>query len=188
MDLKHTNSEKSWTWHITFIGQYMQHNYWLYHVLDDIIENNPQIKSIVEIGTGHGALTTVLGLYGIKKNISVFTVDINPKLSQPVWSIFKALNVRNHDGNVFSDVIISKIDSIINSQPTYIICDGGNKPKEFNFWVPKIPIGSIISAHDWGVEISTNDTKDMVDKYLIQYKQERWDEMNIQFATFKKVK
>ena len=92
------------------------------------------------------------------------------------------------DGNVFSDVIISKMDSIINNQPTYIICDGGNKPKEFNFWAPKIPIGSIISAHDWGVEISINDIKDTADKYLIQYMPERWNEMNVQFATFKKVK
>ena len=96
MDLKHTNSEKSWTWHITFVGQYMQHNYWLYHMLDNIIENNPQIKSIVEIGTGYGALTTVLGLYGIKKNIPVFTVDIYPKFSQSVWPIFKALNVQHY--------------------------------------------------------------------------------------------
>jgi hypothetical protein len=186
--LKHTNSEKLWAWHTTFIGQYMQHNYWLYHMLDNIIENNLQIKSIVEIGTGHGALTTVLGLYGIKKNIPVFTVDIYPKLSQSVWSIFKALNVQHCDGNVFSNAVVSKMDSIINGKPTYIICDGGNKPKEFNFWVPKMPIDSIISAHDWEVEISTNDIKDTVDKHLIQYMPERWNEMNVQFATFKKVK
>jgi hypothetical protein len=49
MDSRTINSEKTLTWRNTFIGQYMQHNYWLYHILDDIIENNSQIKSIVEI-------------------------------------------------------------------------------------------------------------------------------------------
>ncbi len=166
----------------------MQHNYWLYYILDDIIENNSQIKSIIEIGTGYGALTTVLGLHGIKKNIPVFTVDINLKLSQPIWSIFNMLNIKHYEGDIFNDNIISKINSIVNNQPTYIICDGGNKPKEFNFWTPKIPIGSIISAHDWGVEISMNNIKDIVDKNLQFYKPERWNEMNIQFSTFKKVK
>jgi hypothetical protein len=188
MDLKHVNSERSWEWHKTFIGQYMQHNYWLYYILDDIIGNNSQIMSIIEIGTGRGALTTVLGLYGIKKNVLVFTVDINSKFSQPMQPVFKALNIQFYTGDSFSDAIICKIDSIINNQPTYIICDGGNKIKEFNFWTPKIPIGSIISAHDWSVEISMNHIKDTVDKYLQPYKPEKWTEMNIQFATFKKMK
>ncbi len=188
MDLKHINSEKSWAWHLTFAGQYMRHNYYEYYVLDDIIGNNPQIKSIIEIGTGNGALTMVLGLHGVKKDIPVFTVDTNPNLSKPVWPVFKALGVQFHNGNVFSDDIINKINSIINNRPTYIICDGGNKPKEFNFWAPKMPVDSIMSAHDWGVEISMKHIKDVVDKYLQPYKPERWTEMNIQFATFKKTK
>lgn len=188
MDLKAVNSNKSWVWHKTFVGQYMQHNYWLYYILDDIIGNNQQIRSIVEIGTGHGALAIVLGLHGIKKNIHVFTVDKNPKLSQPVWPIFKTLNVQYHNGDAFSDAIISKIKTVINNRPTYIICDGGNKPKEFNFWAPRIPVDSVISAHDWKVEISMNHIKDIVDKYLQPYKPEKWTEMNIQFATFKKIK
>lgn len=45
---------------LTFVGQYIRHNYYEYYMLDDIIENNPQIKSIIEIGTGNGALTMVL--------------------------------------------------------------------------------------------------------------------------------
>ena len=188
MDMDKTkNSENAWIWHRTFMGQYMQHNYWLYYVLDDIIENNPQIKSIIEIGTGHGALTIILGLYGIKKGIPVFTIDINPKLSQPVWQIFSVLHIQQNSGDVFSNEIVSKIDSIINKQPAYIICDGGNKPKEFDFWSPRIPVGSIISAHDWGVEISMNNIKG-IDNYITAYKPEKWNEMNIQFATFKKIK
>lgn len=187
-DPKTINSEKTWVWHKTFIGQCMQHNYWLYYMLDDIIVNNSQIKSIVEIGTGHGALTTVLGLHGIKKNIPVFTVDINSKKSQPVWPIFKALEVQFHNGNVFNDDIVNKINAVIKNQPTYIICDGGNKPKEFNFWAPKIPVGSIISVHDWGIEISMKHIKDVVIRYLEPYKPKRWIEMNVQFATFKKTK
>ena len=188
MYLKHANSATSWTWHLTFVGQYMQHNYYEYYMLDDIIGNNPQIKSIIEIGTGYGTLAIVLGLHGIKKSVPVFTVDINPNLSKPVWSIFNTLGIQFHNGDVFSNVVIDKIISIINNQPTYIICDGGNKPKEFNFWAPKIPVNSIISAHDWGVEISMNHIKDIVNKYLTPYMPKRWTEMNIQFATFKKTR
>lgn len=187
-DMKNVNSDRSWRWHLTFIGQYMQHNYYEYHVLDDIIVNNSQIKSIIEIGTGYGALSIVLGLHGIKKNINIYTVDINSELSKHILPIFKALNIQYDYCDCFNSFIIDKINNIINNQPTYIICDGGNKIKEFNFWAPRIPIGSIISAHDWQVEISMDNIKEVVDKYLQPYKPERWMEMNIQFATFTKVK
>lgn len=187
-DLKKINSKKSWLWHITFMGQYMQHNYWQYYMFDDIIGNNPQIKSIIEIGTGYGASTIVLGLYGIKNKISVLTVDINSELSKPVWPIFDVLHVQHYHEDCFSNNTISKIDNIIKNRPTYIICDGGDKPKEFNFWVPRIPINSIISAHDWQAAISMEDIKKVVENHLQQYKPGRWTEMNVQFATFKKIK
>lgn len=187
-DLKKINSEKLWAWHLTFIGQYMQHNYWLYYMLDDIIGSNSQIKSIIEIGTGYGALTIVLGLYGIKNRIPVFTVDINPELSKSIQHIFDVLHIQYNYGDCFNNDIITKIDNIIGSQPTYIICDGGDKSKEFNFWAPKIPVDSIISAHDWQAAISMEDIKDIVDKCFIPYKSERWMEMNVEFSTFRKIK
>ena len=46
-------SEHGLPWHTTFIGQLMQHNYWLYNIVDQVMLNNPQIKSIVEIGENH---------------------------------------------------------------------------------------------------------------------------------------
>ena len=52
-------------WYKTFLGQHQQHTYWLYKVIDDIITDNPQLRRFVEIGTGAGALSVVLGLHAI---------------------------------------------------------------------------------------------------------------------------
>lgn len=184
---KYTNAEDVWQWYTTFLGQHMQHNYWQHYLLDDIILNNPQIKSIIELGTGTGVVTAVLGLHAARLGARVFSVDVDMDRSKQLWTVFDKLGIEYCSGDVFSDKIISRIESIIDGKPTYIICDNGDKIREFGVWAPKIPVGSVISAHDWGNEIRMNDIEDIVKGHnLKSYKPERWNEMNVQFATFVK--
>ena len=179
------NTQESWMWGTTFLGQHMQHNYWLYYLLDDVIGSNPQIRSIVELGTGFGALTVVLGLHAVCRNIRVCSVDIDATKSQALHPLFDRLRIHHAEGDVFSEKMIAEIETFIASQCTYVVCDNGDKIREFKTWSPTITRGSVISVHDWDDEICMEDIRDMVEVHgLKPWKPERWGEMRVQFATF----
>lgn len=179
------NDDKSWQWRLTFLGQRMGHNYYAYYMIDQIMIQNPQIKGIVEIGTAHGALTTVLGLWGVKLDIPVVSMDLNARLHDK--AIFKRLGVEflacDENGEEATNRILKMC-----KYPVFIYCDGGNKPAEFNKWAPVIPPGSVIAAHDWGVEIGPEDAARCVGKYnLTPFMPDRWDKMNVQMAIWQKL-
>jgi len=152
------NSEHSLPWHTHFIGQHMQHNYWLYAIIDRVMMANPQIRSVVELGTGAGAVSTVFGLWGIKKEMSVLTID-----------------------NV--------IQNCIGDAPSWLFCDGGFKGKELQTFSPKLPKGSIISAHDLGTEFKHDYHAEALcrEGVIEPYHPEWWMENNIQLAIYKKI-
>lgn len=176
---------KDLEWHTKFVGQRQQHNYWLYEVLGRVIEKNPQIKSIVEIGTGNGALTLVLGLWACRLNLILLTLDINPSQAEPISKVLDKLSVKRITLDEFSPVAIDSIRKHIGQEPCLMICDGGNKPRELNLWASMLPKGSIITGHDWTVEIQESDVKDMEERLCEPIHKEWWLEKNIQMAFWK---
>jgi len=180
------NSSESLPWHTSFIGQQMQHNYWLYEIVDRVMRLNPQISSIIELGTGAGALSAVLGLWGVQRSIPVVTVDTCARHSN---KIFSALKVRFIQEDIFNSTVVEAIETYISKEPTWVFCDGGCKSKELAFFAPKLPKGSIISAHDLGTEFSHNrHAQPLCDQGIIEpYKPEWWMENNVQLAIYKKL-
>lgn len=179
--LKHENSDCSWMWKRVFLGQRQQHSYYLYHHLNSQILNNKDICSIVEIGTGSGCLTTVLALFGQLIGARVLTVDHDPALSQRLHHLLvKKLDVTMLFNDEWSSAAITKILKHIGGEKTYVFCDGGDKVKELNFWSRSIPPGSLISVHDWGTEVTPDD----VPEGLTPYREDFWNIMNIQTATW----
>lgn len=177
-------SEHGLPWHTTFIGQSMQHNYWLYATVDKVMLENPQIQSIVEIGTGNGALTTVFGLWGLKKNIPILSIDHVKRHDE---NILNKLNVEFIHGDEFSEETKNKILSVIGDKPTWLYCDGGSKRNEFRNFAPLLPKDSIVSAHDLGMEFSYEiDAQDLVPHIVTPYRKEYWTDLNIQLAIFKR--
>lgn len=181
---KHLNDERSWQWHLTFTGRKMQHNYYLYKIIDGIMCDNPNLAGIIEIGTGYGALTTYLALWGIKYDIPVLTVDHQEMHDT---RLFKQLNINYIQMDEFSP----KFEQIVRlflckaKGPILFICDGGNKIKEFNLFASILPTDSIIAVHDWTIEATLPDIEKAVNNYCIPYNKEMWNLMNVQFATFK---
>lgn len=176
------NDTTHWEWHTTFVGQYMQHNYRLYPILDSVFQNNPQIERIVEIGTGAGALTTFLGLWGLKRNIPLLTLDIKPEADR---KFLEKLGVKLIVGDEFNEFVRTSIKSFIKERPTLFICDGANKQDELNYWAQYLVPNSIIAAHDLGVEFSVLNIPPPIKLSLIPIIEERWMEMNAQIAIFK---
>ena len=175
--------EPEWEWHLTFAGRYMQHSYYLYNVIDQVMIGNPNISGIVEIGTGYGALTEFLGLWGISRGIPVVTVDHAIIHDEHVLD---SLGVHYLEMDEFSDEFLEYIKDFIESLDSLLfICDGGNKPKEFNLWAPLLKSGSIIAAHDWGTEINWSDIQSTIDTYCTPYAQEGWNKNGVRFAMFR---
>lgn len=179
-------SEKAIPWHTTLLGNYMQHNFWLYSVIDRVMLANPQIQSIVEIGTGSGCVTTIFGLWGIHRNIPVVTVDHVNRHHSHVLSRL-GVEFLQMDENLPStqEAILSKI----NQKPTWVYCDGACKSRELKQFAPLLPKDSIISAHDLGTEFRHHiDAIKLCDNGIIKpYHPEWWMEFNIQLAIYMKL-
>lgn len=178
-------SERGIPWHTTFIGQPMQHNFWMYNIIDKVMLANPQIKSIVEIGTGGGAVSTVFGLWGIRRGIPVLTIDQTMRHHR---GILDRLGVEYLQADEFGPEVEKRILEVVGDQPTWVFCDGGSKRREFQKFAPLIPKGSIISAHDLGVEFREEvDAAALIPHCVEPYERDWWTDLNVQLALFKRV-
>lgn len=144
------NDSKTWQWRLTFCGMTQQHNYYAYYVLDQCFACFPHVKSIVELGTGNGAITIVLGLWGVKLGIPVLSLDRQDKCDH---KILDRLGVTFVQCNMWRPERIQLIKDHIGKSPTFMFCDGGNKANEIQYWAPLLKEESIIMVHDWGAEI-----------------------------------
>ena len=43
------------------------------------------------------------------------------------------------------------------NHPLLLFCDAGNKPQEFQTFVPQLTAGDIVAVHDWGTEFGEGD-------------------------------
>lgn len=172
-------------WHTTLLGNYMQHNFWMYAIIDRVMLANPQIQSIVEIGTGSGCVTTIFGLWGVHRGIPVVSID---HIHRHHDHILKKLDVEFLQ---IDETLPSTQEAILNriaGKPTWLFCDGGCKSRELKQFAPLLPSGSIISAHDLGTEFRHHvDAVKLCDDGIIQpYKPEWWMEFNVQLALYSK--
>jgi len=160
-------------WYKHFLGIYQRHAYWMYKVIDDILNENKQIKGIIEIGTAPGALSTFLGLECYERGLKpLLTYDIKG-FAEP--KLFELLKIKFIIRGCFHKDSIQEIIEYADT-PIFFMCDGGNKPKEFNYFTGLLKQDSVIAAHDWGVEIKLEDISDTINKYALEsLHKEEWD-------------
>lgn len=181
---KKRNDKDTWRWRLTFVGAKQQHNYFLYYVVDNVMLNVPGIGSIIELGTGHGALSTVLGLWGLKLEIPVLTID---KFRVGQRKLLDKLGVVVKKASIWDKEIMDLIAETIGDKPTFVVCDNGSKAKEFNTWAPKVPTGSILGVHDYGLtEWGYDEIQKVAEEYTEPFMKELWERMFVQFAMFKR--
>ena len=56
------------------------------------------------------------------------------------------------------------IDSL--PKPTVLFCDNGNKPLEWNRYVPMLEVGDFAAVHDWGSEFGPQNLDPRPDPFL----------------------
>lgn len=127
---------------------------------------NTTPERILEIGTGGGGFT--LFLVEICKEIGIQPKIITYDINKPKWSYDEL--VQNHvdvnTENVFvknsdDSLIIDPILEFIKQEGvSLVLCDGGNKIKEFNILSNYLKSGDFIMAHDYA------ETKEFFEKYI----------------------
>lgn len=181
MERKTTKENVDWEWFRLFAGIEQAHNFYVYHIFSKVIDFNPRIHQIVELGTYTGAMSVCLGLEGIRKNIPVFSFDIADQRSDETKKLFDHLNVKFNVLDIWQQKDVIK--DLIRTKPTYLICDNGNKRDEFTEFGRELMKGSVISAHDYGHEFFDEYAQGIADK-ISPFMQEDWTRHNCQMATW----
>lgn len=159
-------------WHKTFLGKKQRHIYWLYAIIDEILNENPRIKGIIEIGTWKGTLSMFLGLECYERKFKpLLTFDIKKHELPRLFGLLKIDFVLQ---DCFAEGSIKKIKQYLDI-PVFFFCDGGNKVREFKQFAPLLPKNSVIAVHDWPHEAYYACIKNTVKKLrLIPLKAETW--------------
>ena len=169
-------------WYRTFLGIQQSHAYWMYGVIDKILNENKQIKGIIEIGTGRGALSIFLGLECYERGLKpLLTYDIlSPKKGT---KLFKLLNIEFINRDYFHKDSIKEIMEYIDDIPILFVSDGGNRVKAFNYFVGLLKKDSVFASHDWESIMGNSITKlndatsrDTINKYSLEpLHKDEWD-------------
>jgi len=160
----------------------MSHNFYLYVVIEEVILRHTP-RAIIELGTGKGALTTVLGLWGVRLGIPVLSIDFRKLHNQD--KIFEALGVQYLQADFFQEETIGLLDIWIEiKSPLLLIIDGGDKEKEFNFFVPRLKEGSIVGVHDLDHEVDPDVIEEIAARHAHPFNKNQWRKNYVQFATY----
>jgi cephalosporin hydroxylase len=128
--------------HISFFGLPMQQNLNAPAKISSFLNEIKPVR-IIEIGTGMGGLSVLLKMYGAE----FVTYDTNDTRIFD-HGIFGALGIDYRRWDCFKrkDEIA---DMIGRKGTTLVMCDGGNKHKEFTTFATYLKSGDYICAHDY---------------------------------------
>lgn len=98
----------------------------------------------IEIGRAAGGLTLALGL-GLGNRLHSYDLC---RPNESYTDALRALKVHIVVDDVWKHV--EEIARLVQSPGTsYVLCDGGNKIREFQTFAPHLKIGDVIAAHDY---------------------------------------
>lgn len=145
--------------------------------------NKVHFDYVIEIGTSYGGFSLFLHEQSSKHNFKFITYD---------WFDFKGGNWSNRteplknkigripfdmrNKNVFEDLTIKEISKILSNNKCLLLCDGGDKIKEFNIYSDYLSVGSYIMAHDYAPNIKY---------YKNKIESKRWKWFEIQDSDIK---
>lgn len=130
------------------MGQSWSALYWFTELMAE-----GRIASILELGTGRGALTC---LFAMTTPDKVTTVDISDRRNDHIKQLHDRLGVRFVEEDVLKPATATKLTRDL-ERPTLILCDDGDKPTEFALYAPKLRPGDIIAVHDTPAEFKADD-------------------------------
>ena len=154
-------------------------------------------SQIVEIGSGTGGFTTALGVHAYHLGAKIVSYE-RDVVNASELSRFLGITFRDQ---VDAWTCVDEITELIQRPGrSYVLCDGGDKPREFATFAAFLKPGDVIAAHDyvanealpWGLrpwpwsEIRQTDAAPAVERHgLSPWLQEAFDMAG--WLVFKKV-
>lgn len=109
-----------------------------------ILQHKPSM--VIEIGTSKGGMSSLLSACVSKYGGEFHTFDVHNDGDYNQYPLYG--NSTFHLQNCF--VGAGDIGDLISrSGLCFVLCDGGNKPMEFNIFSDMLKVGDVIAAHDW---------------------------------------
>lgn len=124
-----------------------------------VLNENPQIERIVELGTGGGAFSLYLHAQAMHRGLDFFTFDhvCHPGPKPPGFTEID---------------IFESPESVLDlfDRRVALHCDDGDKALELMLFGSELKEGSICIVHDWGTEVFGSD----VPENLVPIHEEMW--------------
>ena len=154
----------------SFLGNYIMHTWLEAFSLELVFNANPDIKRVVELGTGEGGFTIFLAVHMSMRGGEVITFDVDHnKMPTPTRKLLKALQVRAVVANVFAEETVNEIRGLLSSaERKLLICDNGDKEREFEVYAPFVRPGDLILVDDWRTEVRPEHLQPIMDAQGIE--------------------
>lgn len=124
-------------------------DYWLW---EWILNENPNVEGIVELGTYKGGFSLYLAAQAEIRDIFFRTYDIvGPKRRIPGFVSIDIFACADEIGR-----------HLERHDPVILLCDGGNKARELQTFSRYLNPASVIVVHDWKTEIFPLDVPENV--------------------------
>lgn len=147
---------------------------------DMFLHRRVAIKSIVELGSAEFGLSLFLALQAKQRGMEFRTFDIQSHDNLYTSPLSQLVGLRDDFicGDIFGKVKPKLISLLVKElpHPVLLYCDDGNKPREFEEFVPYLRVGDYVGVHDWGSEINLEDVTIFGDAVVSLYWEE-WHEM-----------
>jgi cephalosporin hydroxylase len=121
---------------------------------------------IIELGTAGGGFTTVIGVHAWRIGCEVVSWSREVAPDERFAPLARFLGIRFIQGDVFHWANVGQIAAEIQRPGvTFLLCDNGDKAREFNLFAPSLKLGDVIAAHDYScagqpmVKISTGEDR-----------------------------
>lgn len=114
------------------------------------MEKYPPLR-IIEIGTNAGGFTVALGIHASRIGAHIYTFDTADGPDGQLNRLWNILPITYHKMNCFKAA--GFIAGLIQAQGlTFVLCDGGDKPRELNLFAHYLKPGDVIAGHDYSVK------------------------------------
>ena len=122
-----------------------------YYLWEYVLNDNPQLRGIVELGTWEGGFANYLAAQAQCRGLSFRTYDI----ASP-FAIHGNLVPGFRKADIFREA--ESIGEYLRQEdPVIVLCDGGNKPRELKTFSRFLGPDSRMVTHDWGTEVTEAD-------------------------------
>ena len=130
-----------------FLGLRMCQNRLAVPVLSYVLETGGFVR-MVELGTQLGGLSVLLGLQCRLLGVQMHTFDRED--SSPYGEWLDRFDVERHLVDIFSPAGEAQVRELVEAPGrTLLLCDNGDKAREFRTFAPCLKAGDVIGAHDY---------------------------------------